>query len=108
MESCHQQSMGAADQDRPPSGSHQLPCILHIHVSACMYTCTSLLLQNREMEITIFSRDADSSAAPPTLCGLVDLKLEDYFDTSSSSTHCLPLEPQGILLAEVCRHMTVT
>ena len=106
MESCHQQSMGAADQDRPPSGSLQLPCILHIHVSAC--TCTSFLLQNREMEITIFSRDADSSAALPTLCGLLYLKLEDYFDTSSSNTHCLPLEPQGILLAEVCRHMTVT
>ena len=34
------------------------------------------------------------------LSGMLYLRLEDYFDTSSS-THCLPLEPQGILLAEV-------
>ncbi|CAI8048891.1 Serine/threonine-protein kinase N2, partial [Geodia barretti] len=57
-------------------------------------------LQNRELEILIYSRDADAPSHQG-LCGLVYLKLEDYFDTSSSTTHCLPLEPQGILLAEV-------
>jgi len=35
------------------------------------------------------------------LCGILYLKLEDFFDTAAC-TLCLPLEPQGILLAEVC------
>lgn len=57
------------------------------------------LHQNRELEILIYTRDSDTPSHQ-TLCGLVYLKLEDYFD-ASSSTHCIPLEPQGILLAEV-------
>ena len=55
-----------------------------------------LLLQSRELEICVRCRDGDSSF----LAGLLFLRLEDYFETSST-TLCLPLEPQGILLAEV-------
>ena len=35
-----------------------------------------------------------------TLCGVLFLRLEDFL-ASNSSTVCVPLEPQGILLAEV-------
>ena len=52
--------------------------------------------QSRELEICVHSRDGEVMV----LSGMLYLRLEDYFDTSSS-THCLPLEPQGILLAEV-------
>ena len=54
------------------------------------------LHQSRELEICIRSRDGDLT----TLSGLLYLRLEDYFDTNSM-TYCLPLEPQGILLAEI-------
>ena len=54
------------------------------------------LHQSREMEISIRARDGDLTA----LAGLLYLRLEDYFDTNSM-TYCLPLEPQGILLAEI-------
>ena len=36
-----------------------------------------------------------------TLCGVLFLRLEDFLASSNSSTFCLPLEPQGILLAEI-------
>lgn len=52
--------------------------------------------KNRELEICVHSRDGEVTV----LSGLLYLRLEDYFDTSST-TYCLPLEPQGILLAEV-------
>lgn len=35
-----------------------------------------------------------------TLCGLLYLKLEDFFD-ATMQTLCLPLDPQGILIFEV-------
>ena len=54
------------------------------------------LHQSRELEISIRARDGDLTA----LAGLLYLRLEDYFDTNSV-TFCLPLEPQGILLAEI-------
>ena len=54
------------------------------------------LHQSREIEICIRARDGDLT----TLSGLLYLRLEDYFDTNSV-TYCLPLEPQGILLAEI-------
>lgn len=54
------------------------------------------LHQSRELEICIRSRDGDLQV----LCGLVYLRLEDFFD-ANGTTFCLPLEPQGILLAEV-------
>ncbi len=54
------------------------------------------LHQSREIEICIRARDGDLT----TLSGLLYLRLEDYFDTNSV-TFCLPLEPQGILLAEI-------
>ena len=54
------------------------------------------LHQSRELEICIRSRDGDLTA----LSGLLYLRLADYFDTNSM-TYCLPLEPQGILLAEI-------
>lgn len=54
------------------------------------------LHQNRELEICIRSRDGDLQI----LCGLVYLRLEDFFD-ANATTFCLPLEPQGILLAEM-------
>ena len=54
------------------------------------------LHQSRELETCIRSRDGDLT----TLSGLLYLRLEDYFDTNSM-TYCLPLEPQGILLAEI-------
>lgn len=53
-------------------------------------------LQNRELEICVRLRDNDGTV----LAGLIYLRLEDYLD-ASSTTFCLPLEPQGILLAEV-------
>ena len=53
-------------------------------------------LQSREVEICVRFRDGDSNI----LCGLLYLRLEDFFD-SSANTVCLPLEPQGILLADV-------
>lgn len=56
------------------------------------------LHQNRELEICIQSRDRDNDVV--ALSGLLYLRLEDYFD-ANSTTYCLPLEPQGILLAEV-------
>ena len=54
------------------------------------------LHQNRELEICIRARDGDLAA----FSGLLYLRLEDYFDINSM-TYCLPLEPQGILLAEI-------
>ena len=54
------------------------------------------LHQSRELEIAVRSRDGDVQS----LSGLLYLRLEDYFD-SNSTTYCLPLEPQGILLAEI-------
>lgn len=54
------------------------------------------LHQSRELEIVIRSRDGDLQV----LCGLVYLRLEDFFD-ANATTFCLPLEPQGILLAEI-------
>ena len=54
------------------------------------------LHQSRELEIGIRARDGEVNA----LSGLLYLRLEDYFDTNSM-TYCLPLEPQGILLAEI-------
>ena len=56
------------------------------------------LLQNREIEICIQSRDRENDVV--ALSGLLYLRLEDYFD-ANCTTYCLPLEPQGILLAEV-------
>ena len=53
------------------------------------------LHQSRELEIGILARDGDS----PVLCGLVYLRLEDYFDANNTAI-CLPLEPQGILVME--------
>lgn len=35
-----------------------------------------------------------------TLCGILYLKLEDFFD-ATMQTLCLPLDPQGILIFEV-------
>ena len=55
------------------------------------------LHQNREIEICVRSRDGDLVV----LSGLLYLRLEEYFDTNGA-TYCLPLEPQGILLVEVC------
>ena len=54
------------------------------------------LHQSRELEICVHSRDGELQV----LCGLVYLRLEDFFD-ANSTTYCLPLEPQGILLVEV-------
>ena len=54
------------------------------------------LHQSRELEICIRARDGDLAV----YSGLLYLRLEDYFDTNSM-TYCLPLEPQGILLAEI-------
>ena len=54
------------------------------------------LHQSRELEICIRSRDGDLQV----LCGLVYLRLEDFFDANGTPV-CLPLEPQGILLAEM-------
>ena len=56
--------------------------------------------QNRELEISVYSRDRTRDGDLQVLCGLVYLRLEDYFD-ANSTTFCLPLEPQGILLAEM-------
>ncbi len=53
------------------------------------------LHQNRELEIGVLARDGDTSI----LCGLVYLRLEDYFEASNTA-FCLPLEPQGILVFE--------
>ena len=52
-------------------------------------------VQNRELEVDIYWKEGN------VLCGILYLKLEDFFDTAAC-TLCLPLEPQGILLAEVC------
>ena len=52
-------------------------------------------MQNRELEVDIYWKEGN------VLCGILYLKLEDFFDTAAC-TLCLPLEPQGILLAEVC------
>jgi hypothetical protein len=54
------------------------------------------LNQSREIEICIRSRDGELHV----LCGLVYLRLEDFLD-ANATTYCLPLEPQGILLAEM-------
>ena len=62
-----------------------------------MYNLTSSSLQNRELEVCVHCKDNDAE----TLCGVLFLRLEDFLAYSNSSTLCLPLEPQGILLAEV-------
>lgn len=63
---------------------------LHASYQLC-YCC----VQNRELEVDIYWKEGN------ILCGILYLKLEDFFDTAAC-TLCLPLEPQGILLAEVC------
>lgn len=52
--------------------------------------------KNRELEICIHYRDSEGVS----LCGVLYLRLQDLL-TSPSSTLCLPMEPQGILLAEI-------
>ena len=46
------------------------------------------------MEIGVYWKENN------TLCGLLYLKLEDFFD-AAMQTLCLPLDPQGILIFEV-------
>lgn len=60
------------------------------------HQCRIELHQSREVEISVRFRDGDSVL----LCGILYLRLEDFFD-SSANTVCLPLEPQGILLADI-------
>jgi protein kinase N len=50
--------------------------------------------KSRELEIDVYWKEGN------TLCGILYLKLEDFFD-AAPCTLCLPLEPQGILLAEI-------
>ena len=52
------------------------------------------LEKNRELEVDVYWKEGN------TLCGLLYLKLEDFFDVNTC-TLCLPLEPQGILLTEI-------
>lgn len=65
-----------------------------LHSITCLLLCVSVV-QNRELEVDIYWKEGN------VLCGILYLKLEDFFDTAAC-TLCLPLEPQGILLAEVC------
>jgi protein kinase N len=52
--------------------------------------------RNRELEICINYRDRECES----LCGVLYIRLQDVFNTPSSIM-CLPMEPQGILLAEL-------
>jgi len=53
-----------------------------------------IIFQSRELEIGIHWKENN------TLCGLLYLKVEDFFDVALQ-TLCLPLDPQGILILEV-------
>ena len=80
----------------PPSSFLFLSSALCSLDKSVLTTIFPPFLQSRELEICVRIRDGDSTV----LSGLLYLRLEDYFE-SSSSTYCLPVEAQGILLAEV-------
>lgn len=53
-----------------------------------------LLLQSRELEVSVYWRDYRS------LCGVAFLRLEEFLDNQRHQIK-VPLEPQGSLFAEV-------
>lgn len=75
----------------------QCTCALPIYTTVHMYIVyKSFASQNREIEICVEWKDAEGRF----LCGVLYLRLQDLL-ALPSTTLCLPMEPQGILLAEV-------